>query len=40
MVDEDFENLGTHFMIPPQFEDRRADTMAALESIETTAVTG
>lgn len=36
-IDEDFEELGTRFMIPPRFEDRRELIMSSLEPIDTTA---
>lgn len=34
-IDEDFEHLGSRFLIPPRFEDRRDEIMATLEPIAT-----
>jgi glyoxalase family protein len=39
-IDEDFENLGKDFMIPPQFENRRDEIMGTLEPIKTEPVAG
>ena len=39
MVDEDFESLGTQFMISPQFENEREKILATLEPLKTPAVT-
>lgn len=33
-IDETFDKLGSDFMLPPQFEDRRAEILARLEPIE------
>jgi glyoxalase family protein len=34
-IDETFENLGSEFQLPPQFEDRRAELLGALEPLDT-----
>lgn len=34
-IDETFDELGSEFQLPPQFEDRRAELLGALEPIET-----
>jgi glyoxalase family protein len=38
--DEDFEHLGSRFLIPPRFEDRRDEIMGTLETIQTEKVPG
>jgi glyoxalase family protein len=38
-IDEEPDHLGEQFQVPPQFEDRRAEIMAALEPIETEKAT-
>jgi glyoxalase family protein len=40
LKDEDFEHLGSRFLIPPRFEDRRDEIMGTLETIETERVAG
>lgn len=34
-IDETYENLGAEFQLPPQFEDRRAELLGALEPLDT-----
>ena len=34
-IDETYESLGAEFQLPPQFEDRRAELLAALEPLDT-----
>jgi glyoxalase family protein len=40
LKDEDFEHLGSRFLIPPRFEDRRDEIMGTLETIQTEKVAG
>jgi glyoxalase family protein len=40
LKDEDFEHLGSQFLIPPRFEDRRDEIMGSLETIQTEKVAG
>jgi glyoxalase family protein len=35
--DEDYESLGSRFLVPPRFEDRRDEIMSTLEPIDTEA---
>lgn len=40
MIDETFEELGREFQLPPQFEHRRRELLAALEPLATEKVAG